>query len=166
MHYIWSIYLGKRLMEIHAGLEAVVGHACVFWEHKVEECLQVVHCKVYNISHCCLPATLQAEPGGCMLSEHNIYNQFTEDACRLCVMCAMIDFARWSARHSSRSVLIFMKPKKCCTSAVSAVSLLIGIDKQMLLISRFLGRGDRQPHVLLSFTMLLHLLGASGRTHF
>ena len=58
------------------------------------QCLQVVHSKVYNIGHCCLPATLQAEPGGCMLSLLNICNQFTEDACRPCVMCTMFDFAR------------------------------------------------------------------------
>ena len=77
-----------------------------------------------------------------MFSELNICNQFTEDTCRLCVMCTMFDFARCSARHSSRSVLIFMKPKRCCTSAVSAVSLLIGVEKQTLLISCFLGRGD------------------------
>ena len=29
--------------------------------------------------------TLQGEPGGCL----NICNQFTEDACRMCVRCTM-----------------------------------------------------------------------------
>ena len=58
------------------------------------EHLQVVHCKVYNMGHCCLPITLQAEAGGCMFSELKICNQFLEDTCRLCVMCTMFDFAR------------------------------------------------------------------------
>ena len=68
------------------------GGACLssslcFEEIKWGGPLQVMHCKVYNMGHCCLPITQQAEPGGCMFSELNICNQFTEDACRLFVLC-------------------------------------------------------------------------------
>ena len=53
-----------------------------------------------------------------------------------------------------------MKPKRCCTSVVSAVPLLTGVKKKVWLISHFLNRGDRQPPGLLSLTML-HPLRAS-----
>ena len=41
------------------------------------------------------------------------------------VLCVLSGFACWSTRHSSRSVLIFMKPKRHFTSIVSIVPLLI-----------------------------------------
>ena len=41
------------------------------------------------------------------------------------VLCVLSGFARWSTRHSSRSVLIFMKLKRR-TSIVTTVPLLIG----------------------------------------
>ena len=39
--------------------------------------------------------------------------------------------------QSSRSVYIFMKPKRRCTSVVSAVTLLIGVAKKTWLIKSF-----------------------------
>ena len=99
----------------------------------------------------------------CMFSEV-ICKWFTEDAYLLCVMCTVFGFARWLARHSSRFLLIFMKPKRRCTSVASTVSLLIGIEKKTWLIGCFLDRGDRQPPGLLSLTML-YPLKASGPTH-
>ena len=53
-----------------------------------------MHCKVYNMGHCCLPVTLQAEAGGCMFPELNICNQFMEDTWQLGIMCTTFDFAR------------------------------------------------------------------------
>ena len=47
------------------------------------------------------------------------------------VLCVLSGFARWSTRHSSRSVLIFMKPKRRCTSIVSTVPLLIGGEENV-----------------------------------
>ena len=73
----------------------------------------------------------------CMFSEV-ICNWFMEDAYLPRVMCSAFDFARCLARHSSRFVLIFMKPKRRCTSVVSAVPLLISIEKKMWLMGRFL----------------------------
>ena len=57
-----------------------------------------------------------------------------------------------------------MKPKSRCTCVVSAVPLLIGVEKKTWLMSCFLDRGDRQPPGLLSLTML-HPLSASGPAH-
>ena len=66
----------------------------------------------------------------CMSSEI-ICNRFTENAYLLRVVCTAFVFARWSTRHNSRSVLIFMKSKRCCTSVVSTVPLLIGGEENM-----------------------------------
>ena len=54
-----------------------------------------------------------------------VCNWFTEDAYLPHVVHAVFGFACWLTRHSSRSVLILMKPKRHCTSIVSAVPLLI-----------------------------------------
>ena len=89
----------------------------------------------------------------CMFSEV-ICNWFTEDAYLPCVMCTVFGFACWLAGHSSWLVLIFMKPKRRCTSVASAMSLLISVEKKTWLIGCFLDRGDRQPAGLLSLTML------------
>ena len=50
------------------------------------------------------------------------------------------------------------------TSVVSAVPLLISVEKKTWLIGRFLYRGDQQLPGLLSLTML-HPLKASGPMH-
>ena len=60
--------------------------------------------------------------------------------------------------------MIFMKPKRRSTSVVSAVLLLIGVEKKTWLMSRFLDQGDRQLPRLLSLAML-RPLRASGSTH-
>ena len=62
---------------------------------------------------------------------------FTEDTYLPHVVCTAFGFAHWLTRHSLRSVLIFMMSKRCCTSIVSAVPLLVGIEKKLWLISCF-----------------------------
>ena len=47
-----------------------------------------------------------------------------------------------------------MKPMKHCASVVSAMPVLIDIEKKTWLMSHFLDQGDRQPPELLSLTML------------
>ena len=83
-----------------------------------------------------------------------VYNRFTEDAYLPQVVRTLFGFARWLASHSSRSVYVFMKPKRHCTSVVSAVTLLIGVEKKTWLKSHFLDRRDWQLPRLLSLTML------------
>ena len=74
-----------------------------------------------------------------------VCNRFTKDAYLPPVVCTVFGFARWLAMHSLRSVYIFIKPKGRCTSVVSTVHLLIGVEKKTWLISHFLDRRDRQP---------------------
>ena len=47
----------------------------------------------------------------------------------VCCMYRLSGFAHWATRYSLRSVLIFMKPKRRCTSVVSTVPLLIGREE-------------------------------------
>ena len=70
------------------------------------------------------------------LTELNTCNQFMEDACRPCVVCTTFDFAV-DQQGTARDLSLFMKPKRCSTSAVSTVSLLIDVEKQTLLIRLF-----------------------------
>ena len=60
--------------------------------------------------------------------------------------------------------LYLWSPKRHCTSIVSVVFLLVGIEKKTWLISFFLDHGDRQLPWLLSLTML-RFLRDSEPTH-
>ena len=75
--------------------------------------------------------------GTCMFSEV-ICTQFMEDAYLPCVVCTVFDFPHWVTRHCSRSVLTFMKLKRCCISVVSAVPQLTGIQMKTMLKVIFL----------------------------
>ena len=59
-----------------------------------------------------------------------ICNQFMEDTYLPCVVRTVFGFARWSTRYSLRSVLVFTKPKRCCTSVVSAVLLILVLRRK------------------------------------
>ena len=54
-------------------------------------------------------------PNHFMVTVNPSSNQFTEDAYQPRVVC---------------TVLIFMKPKRCCTSVVGTVPPLIGVEKK------------------------------------
>ena len=65
--------------------------------------------------------------------------------------CTVIRLLSLITRRSSRTVLIFNKPNGRCTSVISVVLLVVGVEKKTCPISRFYDRSDRQPTGLLVF---------------
>ena len=73
---------------------------------------------IYNTWLCVAPLAFlvdsEAQPQNCFdMYEAVICNQFTENAYMPCVVCTVFGSACWLTMLSSRSVLIFMKPKRC-----------------------------------------------------
>ena len=94
-----------------------------------------------------------------------ICNRITEDA--YIPACCVYRLWLWSLINQGWVEIcldIYEAQESLYLCIVSAVLLLIGVEKKTWLISRFLDQGDRQPPGLLSLTML-HPLRASGPTY-